>query len=572
MDHAPEQAPPEDRAPLSGSYLELCLGRRRPIPAYSGKARPGPDTSLELFKLVERARRDRRIRGLALNLAGFSADRAVLWELRKILESFKAPGGRPGAGGRKKIVAYLSQGDLDLYCLASAADRIVLDPVGALNFFGYLYGRGFFRRTLEKTGVGVRELRYLKYKSAQETFTRDSLSEADQEQYGAYLDDTFALTRALLSESRSFSGEDLDRIINDEYLYSAGLAKERGLVDYTGRGEALQEAVRELEGGRVRSWFRWGDARFSLLPAGEAGKGEEPRPYFPESGGIFKPRDEIALLRARGQTDLERGMAARTLAPLIREISRRKAVKALVLRLESPGGSAEAADHIDQAVLEAKKRIPVVVSMGAVAASGGYWAAMNASSIVASPYTLTGSIGVISAWFYDRGLYDKLGLGVDTLSRGAHADLMAGILIPRRDLSEDEEQRFRRLILDLYAVFVAKVAEARNLSPQAVEAAAQGRVYSGSGALKAGLVDRLGGLAEALERARELAEIPPDRRIRYNEYPKPRFIDKISARFGLPAPPLSAGIPAPLLRWEDLWYRLSRNGEAMPILPLGPLL
>ena len=168
--------------------------------------------------------------------------------------------------------------------------------------------------------------------------------------------------------------------------------------------------------------------------------------------------------------------------PLIREISRRKAVKALVLRVESPGGSADAADHIARAVSGAKERIPVVVSMGSVAASGGYWVSMNASSIVASPYTLTGSIGVIGAWYFDRGLYDKLGVGVDTISRGAHADLMAGFLIPRRDLSGEEEARFRRLILDLYADFVARVAAGRNLDPGAVEAAAQGRVYSGCGA------------------------------------------------------------------------------------------
>jgi protease-4 len=160
---------------------------------------------------------------------------------------------------------------------------------------------------------------------------------------------------------------------------------------------------------------------------------------------------------------------------------------------------------------------------------------------------------------------------------------MAGFLIPHRDLSGEEEERFRRLILDLYADFVAKVAVGRNLDPAAVEAAAQGRVYSGLGAKKAGLVDRIGGLAEALQTARKLAEIPPDKRVRYSEYPKPRFIDKLSARFGLPAfaaspgPPTVPALPGflsallPSGMPEDLWYRLSRNGEAMPILPLGSL-
>ncbi|MDR3147854.1 MAG: signal peptide peptidase SppA [Treponema sp.] len=574
----------EETPTFPASYLEVCLGKRAPITASLLKPRPLSDPCLELFKLIEKARKDKHIRGLVLNLSGFSADRACLWELRTILETFKTPASQPAASNaarkarcnarRKKIIAYLSQGDLDLYCLASVADRIVLDTTGSLSLLGPLYGRGFFSRTLKKAGIGVRELRYLTYKSAQESFTRDSLSEADKEQYGAYLDDTFAVTKALLMEGRSWSGDDVERVINDEYLYSAARAKERGLVDYIGRGEALREALRELEGGEPRAWLRWGDAQFSLLPIGPAEKALEGRPYRVESGGFPRRTAEIAVVYARGQTDFERGMAARSLAPLIREISRRKAVKALVLRIESPGGSAEAADHVGRALSDAKKRIPVVVSMGAVAASGGYWASMNASSIVASPYTLTGSIGVIGGWFFDQGLYARLGLGLDTINRSAHADLMAGLLIPRRDLSAEEEAQFRRLILDLYAEFVAKVAAGRNLSPEAVEAAAQGRVYSGLRARDLGLVDQVGGLAQALQKARELAAIPPAKRIRYSEYPKPKLVERLSARFGLPAPPFSlpastlgmlAGLP------EDLWYRLSRNGEAMPILPLGLL-
>jgi protease-4 len=534
-----------------------------------------------------------------LNLSGFSADRSYLWELRKALEFFKTPVSRAGAetrpspqpagaaGAGKKIVAYLSQGDLDLYCLASAADKIVLDATGSLSFFGYLYGRGFVRRTLKKIGVGVRELRYLKYKSAQETFTRNSLSGADKEQYGAYLDDIFETTRALLMESRSWSGEDFDRVINDEYLYSASRAKEKGLVDYTGREAAVLEAVRGLEGGNPKYWTRWGDPQFSLLTPKRRGKGSLPQPYQVEDGGFLRKKNEIALVYAEGQTDLERGMAARNLAAVMREVSLRKTVKALVLRIESPGGSAEAADYVAQAVNDVKQRMPVVVSMGSVAASGGYWAAMNANCILASPYTLTGSIGVISAWFFDRGLYGKLGLGVDTLSRGAHADLMAGILIPRRDLSGEEEEQFRRFVLDLYADFVSKVALGRNLSPEAVEAAAQGRVYSGLRAKDAGLVDRIGGLPEALRAARELAGIPQDKPLRYCEYPKPRLIDRLAARFGLPAPSFAASSPAAGYSGgprslaalypeaagalEDLCYRLSRNGQAMPILPLDLL-
>jgi protease-4 len=501
-----------------------------------------------------------------LNLSGFSTDRAILWELRKALEEFKIFTPHP-----KKIVVYLSQGNLDLYCLASVADKIVLDASGSLDFLGYAYGRGFAQHTLEKIGIGVRELRYLKYKSAGESFTRDSLSDADKEQYGAYLDDIFAATKALLMEARSWSEEQFNSITNDEFLYSAIRAKEKGLVDYIGRERAIQEAVKDLEGGEPKTWVRWGDPRFSLLvksPVEESPKNI--RPYHSKTGSFLRKKHEIALVYAEGQTDLERGMAARELAATIRELAGRKAVKALVLRVESPGGSAEAADYIAQAVSVAKERIPVVVSMGSVAASGGYWASMNASSIVASPFTLTGSIGVISTWFFNSGLYEKLGLTIDLLGRGAHADLMAGILIPHRDINGEEEEKFRRLILDLYADFVAKVAAGRNMSAEAVEAIAQGRVYSGVKAQEAGLVDHVGGIVEAFKMARELAKIPQGKRVVYSEYPKPRLIDKITARYGLPSPPMSTGFPLlAAVRMPDLHYRLSRNGEVMPILPLG---
>jgi protease-4 len=244
-------------SPKNRTYLELNLGRRSAIPGGIPRKRPSAESPLEVFNAIAKAAADKRIRGIVLNLAGFSAGRSYLWELRQALEEFKLPkssntagktagdrttpepvaapladtAAKPALALRKKIIVYLSQGDLDLYCLAGVADKIVLDATGSLSLLGYVYGRGFARHALEKIGVGVRELRYLKYKSAQESFTRDSLSDADKEQYGAYLDDIFAATKALLMESRSWSEEYFNSIINDEFLYSASRAKEKGLVD-----------------------------------------------------------------------------------------------------------------------------------------------------------------------------------------------------------------------------------------------------------------------------------------------------------------------------------------------------
>lgn len=540
-------------------YLELNLNSRTvQVRLHSARSQ----RLLDILRIIEQAEEDKNIRGIILNLSDFSADRAALWELRTALESFKA--------GGKRICAFISGANLDLYNLASVADKIVMDEQGTLSFLGYVYGRTYLQHTLEKLGVGVRELRYQEYKSAAETFTRDSLSEADRRQYEAYLEDIFSLTRDTLMAARSWTPEEFDTILNKEYLYSAKAALARGLVDGIGRDKAVSAVLQELEGAEVRSFARYGDASTSLFNSRTS-------EYRLKSGaGLFRTAPKIAVVYALGQTELERGMAARSLARTIREISEKRSVKAMVIRINSPGGSAEAADYIAEAIRRAKERIPVVVSLGPVAASGGYWAALYASHITASPYTLTGSIGVIGSWFYNQGLSEKLGFTVDTIQRGDHADLMAGaILLPWRDLSAEEEERYRMYILDLYSDFTAKVAEGRNMEIEQVEAAAQGRVYSGLGALHLGLIDSIGGLADAIEQARKLADIPGKKRVIYDEYPKPRFIDKLMAQFAFTRiPPQNsadiflAGLFLSESALRDLEYRFSQNGKVMPILPL----
>jgi protease-4 len=262
-------------------------------------------------------------------------------------------------------------------------------------------------------------------------------------------------------------------------------------------------------------------------------------------------------------------------------MSEHKRVKAIVIRINSPGGSAEAADYIAEAIKKAKEKVPVVVSMGSVAASGGYWASMSATRVIASPVTLTGSIGVIGSWFYDNGLNNTLGFTIDTMQRGPHADLMSGVILPHRNLRQEEEARYREYILDLYGSFTAKVAENRGMELESVEALAQGRVYSGLGAFNAGLIDGIGGLDDALRIARELAGIPEGKKVAYGEFPKPRFFDKmmdrlskqVSASTGTTLTAAEAAafvtdlfLPAQML--EDLRFRIAHNGQVMPILPL----
>jgi protease-4 len=527
--------------------------------------------ALDMFRVIERAGNDKRISGIILNIASFQEGPETMWELRNALEKFKSTG--------KKICAFISSADLDLYCLATVADKIVMDDLGGMMILGYVWGRGYFQHSLEKLGIGARELRYLEYKSAVETYTRDSLSDADRRQYGEVLDDIMNLTRDTVTKARSWSYDEFNAIINNEYLFSAKGALDRGLVDYIGRKESVLNAFREItDSDEVGNIVVFGDPETSLSGSKS--------PYRPGRPSRFSRPPVIAVIYASGVSDMERGIAAKELSRTIDEVSRKGRVKALVLRIDSPGGSAVAADYVAEAIKSAKRRIPVVVSMGSVAASGGYWVSMYASHILASPITLTGSIGVIGSWFYDKGLNSKLGITIDTMQRGVHADLLSGLILPARDLSPEEEARYQKYILDLYSDFTAKVATGRSMDINKVEAVAQGRVFSGLGALNVGLIDSIGGLDDAVRIARELAGIPENKQVLYREYPKPKFFDKMMEQLltsgifkgranSTTSPAMAAAVtfaadmllPAPLL--EDLRYRIAHNGQVMPILPLN---
>ena len=546
-------------------FLELNLNNR----TAQNMMRPArPPSTLEMIRVIEQAANDNNISGIILNISGFNAGQEVLWELRSALERFRATG--------KKICVFISSGNLDLYALATVGDKIVMDEQGTLTLAGYSWGRGFVQHSLEKLGVGVRELRFMEYKSAAETFTRDTLSDADRRQYGEILDDIMTLTRDTITKARSWTEEKFESVLND-FLFSSRSALERGLVDRVGRRDAVLDAIKELSGGReIRNFVVWGNRETSLTRSQNF--------YSPARARGLRP-PTIAVINANGTIDMDQGIAARRLANTIREASKNRRVKAIVLRINSPGGSAEAADYIAEAIKTARERVPVVVSMGGVAASGGYWAGITANHVVATPVTITGSIGVISTWFFDNGLNNRLGLNVDFMQRGNHADLFTGVILPHRDMNEREEARFREYILDLYNVFVARVAEHRNKSIEQVESLAQGRVFSGIGAYNAGLIDGIGGLSDAIRIARDLANIPADRQVAFIEYPRPRFMDRMLERVlssqivarnvgffigshgGTAAFVRDLFLPAPLL--EDVRFRITHNGKAMPLLPLG---
>ena len=563
-------------------YLELNIGSNSGSVERFTPSRIKTDIELEILRVLYRVKKDKKIKGVLVNTSGFQGDRSFLWELQHALQNCKNSG--------KKVVGYFDNADLDIYNLLSVSDKIIMDSSAVLSFLGYSWARVFAKKTLEKLGIGFRELRYMNYKSAAETFSRTSMSKADREQYGQYLDNIFEYTKNTIIKNRSLNNktindEDFNALLKEGFVLSAAQAKEKNLIDDLGRCEAIQKTIKALEFGVTgdepcESKKTLGEIIF--IPAGNPGcslfsTSRKAHVYSPGRSKFTKR--EIAVVHAKGNTDLDQGMDARTIAKTIRMLAEKPKVKALIVRINSPGGSAVAADHISEAILKVKEQLPVVVSLAQVAASGGYWAAMNASRIVTTPYTLTGSIGVIGSWFFEKGLNTKLGLGFEALTRGEHADLATGIILPARDLNTKEEAQFKSCILDLYDEFIKKAAKSRGKTEKDMETLAQGRVYSGLAAIELGLIDSLGGYLEALDIAKELAGIPLNKKVRIREYPKPKFLETLTARLFSSALANSQNSAAiNLLKaassqkanqaLEDLRYRLSNNGQALPILPL----
>lgn len=493
--------------PAGTTYIELCPGE------VAGEPRSlfGRQQSLQdILLVIRKAAGDPEVAGLILNLSNYSANQSDTWEIEQALEQFKK--------GGKKIVAFIDDASFDTYLLASVADSIVMDPQGTLTLEGYAVGRGYFKHTLEKLGIGFRELRYFTYKSAGETFSQDKLSQADREQYGAYLDRIYETSISILQKNRNLTRETIEQHINQNFLLAAPIARDAKLVDEIGRKEAILTAVERLSGPRKNIRF-YGNSQLSFFNQGIMAMLQQPYGPEDEIRDVWGEPAHVAVVYALGSTSLDTGMQARSLAQLIDTLANEGSVKGIVVRIESLGGDAVAADYVAKAIRRAKEKKPVLVSMGSVAGSGGYWAALYGESLYATPYTITGSIGVIASWFYDKGLNQKIGASLDVLKRGAHADLNSGILLPYRDLTEDEVAQYKKYIYALYNQFVEEVAAGRNMSKEEVEQRAQGRIYSGQDAQEKGLVDHVGGLMDALTELRARLGIKAEDELIIESYP-----------------------------------------------------
>ncbi|MEW6751828.1 MAG: S49 family peptidase [Candidatus Latescibacterota bacterium] len=518
-------------------YLKLELDgpvRYRKFPLFDDTR-----TLAELVVLLRHVRRDPGVAGLAVNLSGLEISQEASYELRSLLQEVRRTG--------KKLVVYVDEADLPRYHLASVADHLVLDPTGMILLPGFAAGRTYFRGTLDKLGVGFEEWRLFEYKSAFEELSRTEMSPADRQQNQELVEDFYEQTRSDICASRGLTPAAFDTLVNQTTLFLPPEALAAQLVDRVGRWAEMDSIVGDLAGrARPLSPARLPQRLLDLR------WGEPPR---------------LAVVYALGVTAMDAGMEARGLAGDLQAVCEDRGVSAVVLRVDSPGGDPLAADLVAEAVRRCPQDKPVVVSQGQVAASGGYWVSMYADTIVAAPNTITGSIGVIGGWVYDRGLKERAGIATDHVQVGEHADLLSGasllgLTLPDRNLRPDERARVDRAMLHLYRDFVARVAQGRRSSPEAIEAVAQGRVWSGLRARDRGLVDALGGMDLALELARQRAAIPADDPVELVEYPRMGLFDP-----GLLRPDLPLVVQRAEALRRALEFRLEHNGQPLPLLP-----
>lgn len=469
------------------TYARLPIGG--PLPDHSEESLFGdaPLTLPDVLETLARVRRDSTVDGVLVRIDGFGGGFATAQELRQgILDTRTA---------KKKVFCYFDAADLRMYYVAAACDRIAMNPAGIVSIEGLHSGLAYMKGTLDKVGVQVEVARIGPYKGAAEPYIQTEPSPETLEVANALLDGFFSQSIDGIAAGRGMDPSQVKALI-DGAFYSADKALEAKLVDYVFYPDELEDKAKDflgknfavLRGYRGMPSTEWGSPpRIAVVYAsGAITEGES------QSGGLFS--DPV--------------LGSRTIVRALREAKNDDSVKAVVLRVDSPGGSGFASDEVWHEMLALKKRKPVVVSFGDVAASGGYYIAMGANEIYSLPGTITGSIGVFFLKPNFQKTYEKIDYKRYDLSRGEYADMFT----EARPFSESELQMADRLINDFYRDFIKKAAEGRGTTIEAIDAVGRGRVWLGDKALELKLVDKMGGLEQAIVRAKELGKIPKRRR------------------------------------------------------------
>jgi protease IV len=463
---------------------------------------------INLKKAISEAKTNESIKGIYLNTGLIMAGQAGLLELREALIDFKESG--------KFIITYDEAYSEGGYYLASVADEIYLNPLGAIDFNGFSSESVFITGLFDKVGIQPEVFRVGEFKSAVEPFILTKMSDENRLQTQYFLDDINNLAVAQIAESRGIPLDSLKRINNEMLVRKAQDAVTYKLANALAYEDEVHAKLREKLGIEE-------DDEISTINATNLAS-------VAKSKNITS-KNRIAVIIAEGEIvggSADGVISSEKFAKEIRKARKDENIKAIVLRVNSPGGSIVASDVIWREMTEAKKAKPLIVSMGEVAASGGYYISAPADTIVAQPNTITGSIGIFGLWFNVKELLNnKLGITTDVVSTGQLSDFMN----PTRDLTEVERTIIQSSIEDGYETFISRVAEGRGMHIDSVKKVASGRVWTGTQAKERGLVDVLGGLDTAIEIAAGKIEAGDDYRVVYFPAKKPWF-EELFSSFG----------------------------------------
>jgi protease-4 len=458
------------------------------------------ENSITLRKVVEtldKAGRDQRIVGIYID--GTNANSAVgyasLREIRQALERFRQTG--------KKIIAYSTDWNEREYYLSSVANQIVVNPMGAMEMNGLSSQPMFLAGALQKYGIGVQIVRVGKFKGAVEPLILDKLSPENREQTQKLLDDIWGEWRRSVGKSRNIQPQKLQAIANNQPILEATAAQANGLVDKTAYQDQVFTDLKKLTGQQEK------DQKLTKISLGD---------YAEVPGESVDSDHKIAVVYAEGEIVNGSGndgeIGGDRFAKIFTKIRENSQIKAVVLRINSPGGSATAAEIMQREIKLTRQLKPVIVSMGDVAASGGYWIASDSNRIFAEPNTITGSIGVFGVLFNGQKLGNNNGITWDTVKTSEYADQQT----ISRPKSAQELEVYQRSVDRIYNLFLQKVSQGRKLSTAKVAEIAQGRVWSGTAAKQIGLVDEIGGLNVAIEYAAKQAKLGNNWQLQ--EYPQ----------------------------------------------------
>ncbi|WP_154859455.1 signal peptide peptidase SppA [Cyclobacterium xiamenense] len=462
----------------------------------------------QVIKAIETAQENEDIKGIYLESGLLGAGQSHILEIRNALKDFRESG--------KFIVAYGEYFTETGYFLCSVADEIYLNPIGDLEFNGFAATPVFFRGLLEKIEVEPVIFRVGEFKSAIEPFVLDKMSEENRLQTKAYLEDLNGILIREVAESRSLAPETVQEINNNMSVRANQDAVDLGLIDALWYDDQVKARLREKLGLEEEASIN------SINISGINQTATEKNRLS---------RNQVAVIVADGEIvggEAPDQIGSEAFLKEIRKARKNKDVKAIVLRINSPGGSVVASEVIWRELSEAQKEKPLIASMSNYAASGGYYIAAPADTIIAQPNTITGSIGIFGITFNAQGLLNnKLGITTDVVTTGTYSDF----LNPTKSMSDMEKAIMQSKVEEGYETFITRVAEGRTMSREDVMAIAGGRVWSGVAAKEIGLVDVLGGLDEAIRIAAAKAGLEEEFRVVY--YPKQKsFLEQLMEDFG----------------------------------------